>query len=216
MATIRITNPITNIKMDNFLTISQQNYGLAKSCRFAARIIPMGRFLSDYRDILSDLTYLCEATEFPGRGLQTVDVRYYGPTFKMPYLTAYEDITMTFLCRTESLEREFFDTWMTIINPMDTYDFNYKSDYCARIELFQYSDLPDDSGTSDNPSTNPSAKYHFSIEEAYPVLVSPQQVTWADDQFLRLSVTFTYRKWKRPGIDPEPRGGDANASFSLV
>lgn len=210
MSSTYITNPITDLSMDNFLFISDSHLGLAKSCRYAARIVPIGSFLAGYRDTMRDLTYLCEATEFPGRGLQTVDVRYYGPSFKMPFQTSYEDINMTFLCRTESYEREFFDDWMTIINPINTYDFNYRNDYAARIEIFQFADIPD--YTDDNPL----AQYYFSIEDAYPVLVNAQPVTWADDQFLRLGVTFTYRNWRRPGRDPESRGGSANASFTLV
>lgn len=210
MSATLITNAVTNLGMDDFLSISDSHNGLAKSCRYAARITPIGQYLAGYKDILKDLTYLCEATEFPGRGLQTVDVRYYGPSFKMPFQTTYEDINMTFLCRTESYEREFFDDWMTIINPINTFDFNYRNDYAARIELYQFADVPDQSGD------NPLAQYYFSIEDAYPILVNPQPITWADDQFLRLGVTFTYRWWRRPGRDPEPRGGGANASFRLV
>jgi hypothetical protein len=212
MASNYIPNPITNIGMDDFLAVSDSHEGLAKSARYAVRILPAGNLLNilNSNGIMRDLTYLCEATEFPGRGLQTVDVRYYGPTFKMPFVTQYEDINMTFLCRTESYEREFFDSWMSTINPVDTYDFSYRSEYNANIDIFQFSDTPDETGN------NPKAQYYFSILDAFPVLVNPQPVTWADDQFLRLSVSFTYRRWKRPGIDQESRGGDANASFLLV
>lgn len=210
MATTFIRNPITDLTMQDFLSVTDDQFGLAKSCRYAARIVPIGSYITAFNSTLRDLTYLCEATEFPGRGLQTVDVRYYGPSFKMPFQTSYEDINMTFLCRAESYEREFFDDWMTIINPINTYDFNYRNDYAARIELFQFADVPDYSGM------DPLAQYYFSIEDAYPVLVNPQPVTWADDQFLRLGITFTYRHWRRPGRDPEPKVGEANASFKLV
>jgi hypothetical protein len=33
------------------------------------------------------------------------------------------------------------------------------------------------------------------------MLINPQPVTWADDQIQRLSVTFTYHKWRRAGYD---------------
>jgi hypothetical protein len=207
MASIEISNPPSHLGMDNFLSFSDIHDGLAKSCRFAVRITGVGKYLTEYNGIMRDLTYLCEATEFPGRGLQTVDVRYYGPSFKMPFQTQYEDLNMTFLCTTESLEREFFDDWMTIINPINSFDFNYRTDYKAKIEIFQLSDISDD-------GENPRAEYLYIIEDAYPVLVNPQPITWADDQFLRLGVTFTYRGWRRPG-DPESRGGNANASFQL-
>jgi len=211
MATNQISNSITNLGMDSFLSISDSHNGLAKSCRYATRITPVGNLLAGFGDIMRDLTYLCEATEFPGRGFQTVDVRYYGPSFKMPFNTQYEDLNMTFLCRAQSFEREFFDDWMWAINRNDTFDFNYKSEYSARIDMFQFSDVPDFEG-----SENPKAEYYFSIEDAYPILVNAQPVTWADDQFLRLGVTFTYNWWKRPNREPAVRNDEGSASFRLV
>ena len=191
--------------MNEFWAVSGDNGGLAKACKYVARIHPRGSLLSEYSDIARDLVYLCEVAEFPGRGFQSVDIRYYGPNFKMPYQTSYEDITMTYLCRSESLEREFFDDWLTYINPNNTWDFNYRDDYNADIEIFQYSE------------SDETAKYAYTIFDAYPMIVNPQTVSWADDQFLRLSVTFTYRNWKRRGRDPEFRSTEPNGqSFNLV
>jgi hypothetical protein len=140
-----------------------------------------------------DLSFLCETAEFPGRGFMNVDVRHYGPNFKLPYQTTYEDINLAFLCRTEGLEREFFDSWMETINPTQTFDFEYKNNYSCNIDIFHFSDVEGD-----------GAMYHFRLIDAYPILVSPQPVTWADADFLRLGVSFTYTKWIRPELDNSP------------
>jgi hypothetical protein len=159
---------------------------LAKACRYVVRIIRPGERVSE------DLTYLCEATEFPGRGFNNVDLRYYGPNFKLPFQTTYEDINMTFVCRSQALEREFFDDWMEQINPTSHFDFEYRDSYSTEITIFQMAEYGD---FTHEPT------YSFSLFDAYPVLVNAQPVTWADDNFLRLTVTFTYTKWRRRNKD---------------
>lgn len=177
--------------------------GLAKSCRFFVRILPSGSLLTEYSKDVRDFSYLCESAEFPGRGFMSTDLRYYGPNFKMPYQSSYEDLNLTFICRNEFTEREFFDNWMELINPVSTYNFSYRSEYEATIEMYQMSDLDTEGETTSN------AVYSFRFEHVYPMLISPQPATWADDNFHRLTVGFTYTRWYRPGVD-SPTVNDYN------
>lgn len=210
MASIPIVNAPSNLTMIDFRAINDMFGSLAKSHRFIARIRPSGAFVQGRIGILRDLTYLCEVGELPGRGLTTADVRYYGPNQKLPYQTTYEDITLNFLCRSASLEREFFDDWQRAINPMNSWDFNYRDDYSAFIDVFQYSEYSLDGGFS------PTAEYLITMHNAYPILVNPQPMTWSDDIFQRLVVTLTYTHWTRPGYDAEPRVGPRGYSYELV
>lgn len=207
MATIPITGAPENLTMEDFKAISEDYGGLVRACRFAAVIRPTGRFITSLSNVVEDLTYLCEVAEMPGRGFMNVDLRYYGPNFKLPFQSQYEDMNMTFLCRTTSLERQFFDDWMLVINPVNTWDFNYRDDYRSEIDIFQFGEF----GVEDQDSAGPEAVYRFTLHNAYPVLVNPQPVTWADaDQFQRLIVSFTYTHWSRKGLDPEPSVTDPN------
>lgn len=198
MSSIPIKNPLTRLSMNDVKAINSQYGGLAKSARFAVRIMP-ARFhlVRGYNEFLRDFTYLCETAEMPGRGFMSLDVRYYGPNQKLPFQSQYEDITMTFLCRSESYERQFFDDWMEIINPSNTFDFNYRSDYETTIEIIQLAEF----AASEN-ANYPKETYRITLYNAYPTLVNPQPMTWADDQVQRLAVTFTYHKWRREGYDP--------------
>jgi hypothetical protein len=195
--------------MDDFYSTVTESGGFVKSCRFVARIKPEGKYLKNldsYSSVITrDLLYLCESTELPGRGLSSLDVRYYGPKFKIPFQTEYEDVNMSFICRSDSQERRFFDDWMDIINPINSYDFNYKDDYVASVDLFLMDEL-------NEPS------YHFTLLKAYPILVNPQPVTWADSEFLRLGITFTYHRWTRPGnwMNTDIQGSDGSKPFRLV
>jgi hypothetical protein len=206
--------------MSDFYAQSSMYGSFAKSARFAIRILPSGSnsllLQRGYGDFMRNFTYLCESAELPGRGLLSYELRYYGPTLKVPYQSEYQEATMTFLCRAESFERQFFDDWMEIINPTSTYDFNYKDSFKCEIQMFQFSESGRRTETESNretpaPSptssqfTEPAATYAWTLHDAYPILVNPQPVTWADDNFQRLSIAFTYTKWTRKNRDAESR-----------
>lgn len=211
-----ITSAPSYLTMDDFLAATAKFGPFAKSCRFMARIVPEGRLINSLASrsdgIVRDLQYLCESTEFPGRGFMNMDVRHYGPKFKLPFMSEYEDITMTFICRSGSPERRFFDDWQTAINPVNQFDFNYRDDYCARIELFHFSDEAKDDGET------PKAIYAFRLNKAYPLLVNQQNVTWADSEFIRLGVSFTYTWWERPDSTYEQSSpsSDGSAPYTRI
>lgn len=224
MASYNIGNQPENLRMSDFYAYSNRYRSLAKSSRFAVRIMPTGAnsLLRSYAPFMRDFTYLCEAAELPGRGFMNADVKgYYGPDFKVPYQTEYQETAMTFLCRGESFERQFFDDWMELINPTGTFNFRYKDDYVCQIEMFQFSEAPKMKTTEPNretvtssptatTSTEPVATYAWTLHDAYPILVNPQPVTWADDNFQRLAITFTFTKWTRKNRDKD------SSRYSLV
>lgn len=210
MATIPINGP-RNLTMQDFRAVSDMYGSLQKSCRFIVMIVPAGQFVAATGGFARDLLYLCEVAEFPGRTFETIDIRYYGPNHKLPYKTVYEDINLTFVCRNKSYERQFFDNWQLIMNPINTFDFNYRDQYRADVHVYQY----DEYGTL--ADTAPTAQYWMTLHNAYPININSQPVTWADDQFQRLIVSFTYHHWSRPGIDPIPRtNAPGGFSFNLV
>ena len=103
---------------------------------------------------------------------------------------------------------------MEIINPTNTFDFAYKDNYKCQINMFQFSEAGRRTTTDPNrensiPSptntefTEPLATYAWTFHDAWPILVNPQPVTWADDNFQRLAVSFSYTKWTRKNRDPQ-------------
>jgi hypothetical protein len=213
MADFTILNQPQNLRMTDVL--AKFPTGLAKSCRFVVRIQPgggPGNKLLSYagNGILTDMLYLCESAELPGRAFQGLDLRYYGPTFRLPMQSIYEDVNLTFLCRTDFRERQFFDDWMQIINPSNSWNFSYRTEYAAKIQIFQLADAGKRQGqVGPNPGTGgeptaPEAVYSITLLDTYPVAISPQPMTWADDNFHRLVITFTHDGWYREGRDPMP------------
>lgn len=229
MATIDIPDAPKDLTMADFKALNDMYGGLQKSCRFIVMIVPSGEFVRTSGQFARQLMYLCEVAEIPGRTFESIDVRYYGPNHKLPHKTIYEDINLTFVCRNKSIERQFFDNWQLVINPVNTWDFNYRDQYRSTIHIYQYSDVAMEGvipgyfpGTEEavpiTVNTNtPEAQYWMTLHDAYPIMINPQPVTWADDQFQRLIVSFTYHHWSRPGLDPVPRSGAAQGfSFDLV
>jgi hypothetical protein len=208
MATFKIENPPKDLQMTNFRAIID-NYGaLAKQCRYYVRILPAGvnNKLRDlgYNYMLNEMSYLCDAAELPGRSFDVSETRYYGPGLVVPHNTKYSgEISLSFLTRTEGYERQMFDDWMGIINPINNFNFEYAKNYYATIQVFQLSEAP---AEGDLRATAPKATYMWSLQNAWPATVTPQPVTWADNDVLRLSVSFIYQFWTRPGRDATPGG----------
>lgn len=202
MASIEIQNAPRNLDLNTFKSVVADYGGLSKTARFVVRINPVGSLLQQINAsaITSDLLYLTEIAEMPGKGFMNVDVRYYGPNQKLPFQSTYEDQSMTFLCRQGAREREFFDNWMYIINPTSHFDFTYRDEYRSDIDIFQYDDISD--GEYD-----PIPQYKLTLKNAYPLMMNPQPMTWADQLFQRLIVNFTYTHWVRDDF-PQPTQSD--------
>ena len=133
------------------------------------------------------LALQCESAEIPGRTLETADARIYGPSFKVPYRMQYADTNLTFLCTNEFYERKLFERWMDAIIPSDTNNPRFpKSDatrYLTNIRIVQYDDFV-------------RQIYAVELIDAFPVGVAPQALSWAEEGFHRLSVSFSYQKYR--------------------
>jgi len=134
-----------------------------------------------------NLALQCESAELPGKTMQTADVKIYGPTFKVPYQTQYSDTSLTFLCTNDFYERKLFDRWMEAIHPTDTNNLRFpkgnKTRYMTNIKIIQYDDF---------------IKQIYAVEliDAFPIGVAPQALSWADDNFHRLQISFAYQKYR--------------------
>lgn len=132
------------------------------------------------------LALQCETAELPGRTLQTQESKVYGPTFKVPYRSQYNDITLTFLSTNDFWERKLFDRWIEAIHPSDTNNFRYpkgSETYMSQIKIIQYDDF---------------IKQIYAIEliDAFPIGVAAQPLSWSEDGFHRVSVQFAYQRYK--------------------
>lgn len=135
------------------------------------------------------LALQCENAELPGKTLQTEDVKIYGPSFKVPQQTQYGETTLTFLCTNDFFERKLFERWMNCIQPSDTNNLRFPKDdanntrYLTNIKIIQYDEF---------------IKQIFAVEliDAFPVGIAAQSLNWSEENFHRLSVQFSYLRYK--------------------
>lgn len=133
------------------------------------------------------LALQCDTAELPGKSLVTADAKVYGPTYKVPYQTQYQDITLTFICTNDFYERKLFDRWLECIMPTDTHNLRYANDdatrYLTNITIMQYDEF---------------IKQVYAVEliDAFPISVAAQPLSWSDGNYHRLSVQFSYSKYR--------------------
>jgi len=133
------------------------------------------------------LALQCESAELPGKTLQTADVKIYGPTFKVPYQTQYAETTLNFLCTNEFYERKLFERWMEAIMPTDTNNLRFPrgqgTRYLTNIKIIQYDEF---------------IKQIYAVEliDAFPVGIAAQPLSWSEEGFHRLSIQFSYQRYR--------------------
>lgn len=161
---------------------------LARPNRFDVEISPplsllwnVGKF--DNRK----LKYRCEVANMPGRSLATMDRKTYGPIEKLPYLTTYNDMDLTFIVDDGMDIKNFFETWIDSINPRFTNDFGFKDEYSSLITINQYN--------AQNQKT-----YSVELIQAYPISINQLDLDWSADGFHKLTVTFAYTYWQKTDI----------------
>lgn len=133
------------------------------------------------------LSLQCESSELPGRFLQTMDGKVYGPIFKVPYQSQYNEVTCTFICSNKFYERKLFDKWMEAIHPSDTNNLRfpkgYASTYLTDVKIIQYDDFI-------------RQIYAVELIDAFPIGIASQPVSWSAGDFQRLTVRFAYQRFK--------------------
>jgi hypothetical protein len=190
----------------DFLSHINKNNGLSKPAKFEVQItIPLPLVnaadvgTANFGELSRSLALQCESAELPGKNLVTDDVKIYGPTFKLPYQTQYNDISLTFLCSGNFYERSLFDSWINLIMPTDTNNLRFpkgsnitgSNGYLTEIFIKQYDDVGNEI-------------YNVKLIDAFPIAIQAQTLNWSDDGFHRLAVTFSYLRYvtERKSVEP--------------
>lgn len=178
---------------DQFRAHFSSHDDFARPSKFEARIsAPNG--LGGGGDA-AGLRFQCEAAEFPGYNLTTVDGRIYGVAQPVAAIASFADITLTFICAGDLWEKRFFDRWMNYIAPINNYNFRYKDSYSGKIEILQFPEGP-----------TPSPIYSVTLYNAFPISMSGMQLNWSDDGIHRLPVVFKYDYWLTGEVEAANRG----------
>lgn len=133
------------------------------------------------------LSMQCESAELPGVNLITADSKIYGPTYKVPYQKQFTDVNFSFICTNDFYERKLFDKWIECIMPPDTNNLRFakgnNTRYLSDITIMQFDDFI-------------KQIYAIKLIDAYPISIASMPLSWGDDNFHRVTVSFAYHYHK--------------------
>jgi hypothetical protein len=167
-----------------------RNQNLIRSAKFAARFLNIPEFVSDNREDLRRMIYLCDSVEFPGQTLTAVDYRIPGKLkVKIPYLRELNEVNFTFYMSENMPMYTVLSHWITEISP-NTAQNSYFDEIVGTIELLQFQDT-----TALQSASSPNALKHMVVKliDVYPLSIQSMPANWADDGFHKLNVSFYFR-----------------------
>lgn len=163
-----------------------RNNGASKVSHFSL-LTPVPAVVTDtkFSRISEILSLRCEATELPGRQLSAQDVKIYGPSYKVPHQSSYQEITLTFLETQGFIIRDFFERWMGGIWSELNNVLRYPNSYRVDMTLKQH-------GATHLGEEGLPTIAEWQLVNAFPTAVNQMPVSWADDGLHRLAVTIAY------------------------
>ena len=152
--------------------------------RYVARIT-RSKYLKD-PTLDRTMSFRCESAELPGRSHTTNTQQIYGPIRKIPYNSSFIDTTLTFMCSNDTMaEKRYFDQWQDDIQDPDSFDVAYYDDLTGLVSV-------------DILNEQDATIYSVDMIEAYPLNVSSISFGWGqNNDYMKFSVTFSFRKWKK-------------------
>ena len=206
--------------------------GIAKTSHFEVWIFGPGGVGAE-----KDMAFRIDTIDIPGRSFSPVDHKFgnIGPVNKMPVgAQIYSDITASVIMSEDLREKYYFEKWQNLM--MDTgvfevggggsqqdvmlaeqqvgltttnsdyissqFGYKYFDGYIGRVEIRQY-------------GGDGSLRSVHTLNEAYPLSITPIGMNWASDEVAKISVTFAYKNYKAVFYNQDQPGLGSGFSFAL-
>lgn len=196
----------------NNLVSSINKTGIAKTSHFEIQITGAGD-----SGLEQEMMTRADACDLPGRSLMTAEHKFgnYGPINKVPYGgQTYSDATVSIIASEDLREKEYFEVWQNYIVDTGAFEtgdsrrvgskFNpqYFDSYLGTVNIRQYG------------SAGELRSIH-TLQEAYPIIINPISMSWAEDSIVKISVTFAYKNYRCVFQKQDQPGLGRGFSFSL-
>ncbi|MEK9696009.1 MAG: hypothetical protein VW270_09600 [Candidatus Poseidoniales archaeon] len=178
----------------NNLVSAINKSGVAKTSHFEVQVTGAGD-----TNLENSMMARVDTIDLPGRSLATVEHKFtnYGPINKVPYGgQIYGDITMSIILSEDMREKEYFEVWQNEIvntgafdlgvvpqNALSKFNTKYFDNYLGVVTIRQYGSAGD-------------LRSIYTLNEAYPLIINPISMSWAEDDVAKLSVTMAYRNYQ--------------------
>lgn len=187
--------------------------GVSRLSHFSL-LTPMPPVVTDpkFAGLPAILSMRCEGTDLPGRQLSSQDIKIYGPTYKVPHQSSYQEITLTFLETQSFIIRDFFERWMGAIWSERDNLLKYPNSYRVDMYLSQHSTttlagtLPQPNSPSNTGEFGLPIIAEWKLISAFPTAVNQMPVSWSEEGLHRVSVTLAYEYYVLTGDVQEDPG----------
>lgn len=196
--------------------------GLAKNNLFMARItLPPSLSNLEQNIATRDLSFLCKSVSLPEFDLNFAEIRSqgFGKPEKRPLEFRSGDLNALFMVDSNFATMKFFHRWMQSItnigdyngsrsidaNGKTPYEFAYKEDYAATMEVLVYS------------GNDANRVYQYKFGNVFPLTIGNIDVSWENQaDVMILGVSFAYDKISVDGFELGAITSDMNNSNGLL
>jgi hypothetical protein len=141
------------------------------------------------------------------------DSRTYGPTYKTPYQSLYQEFTVNFLETSDFFVRGFFETWMNQIFNSSTNLLEYPDNYRFDTTLTQYDVMLKD---EKDPASSLRQVAVWTLFNTWPTAVNQMPVSWTEDGLHRTTVTLAFEWYSlSTAVEPLPKGAAQTKSATV-
>jgi len=167
-------------KLEEF--ISHIKTGMAKTTHFEVLIArPSSLMTEPLNSNIRKIFLFCEQAQLPGVSYETNQVRSYGEVKDAVYSKLYEHINLSFYVDSGFLVKDFFNSWMNVIQDPETRDFNYPTEYLSPTIEIIVQDAQD------------IGRYKCTLYNAFPKSISAVQLDYGGKDVMKLQVSMSYQ-----------------------
>lgn len=125
----------------------------------------------------------CHTASLPMRSLQTLDFKCNSTVFKVPYMTSYDPISLTFYADGNMDTREYFELWQSAVMNFGNNTINFYSEYISDVKLY----VQNESGAD---------VYGIILYECYPISIGMIDMSYASTNMpLNIQIMLSFKSW---------------------
>lgn len=182
-------------KLQDFIALGK-SVSFARTDKFVANFTApkgMNGYGGTETQVPFKLSMVCEDATFPGKTIGTRELRINALTERRAQAIDYGGtIAFTFIVDYQFTAKNFFDTWQSLCVSDKTRQVSFYDDYVSTISVASlFPNVDSGDGVDSAPV------WVIEIREAWPVKVDPIQLSYSQQQFLRLNVEFAFKSWER-------------------
>ena len=146
--------------------------------------------LNNNTEIQRGLRAYVEAVDMPGRALDTIDFKTYGPRRQIVSGHSFSgEITMSVYCDKYLRQRSFFEMWQKAAFDQGTNNVHFYDEYTGGLRIYQLGAF---AGNDDKDRI----AYGVELFEVFPKTISAVSYSNdAENQIQKISVTLAFRNW---------------------